>query len=334
MGRAPGRPGHGRLDPQPALVQWEDCGGDGARGQQRLLIGPWVQEELISGAVTRTAGALTFPKNAVLPPDTPNAFGWLSFWLTGQPAVPANEPAVRYYMMGDVTDPQAPGNVWRSAASWPPPSQPLRLYFTAGGGLDPQPPAAAATKKYDYDPTKPVPTAGGQEITENLVGAQDQRKVEGRSDVLVFTTPPLTAPLEVTGRISVHLNAAATARDTDFTPKLTDVYPSGRSIILADGIVRARFRHSLETEDLITPGHQYAYDIDLWSTSIVLNKGHQIRVAISSSNAPRFEPNSNTGGPLPPDPKEQPVVAHQTIFLGGPGASYLVLPQIVGAASP
>jgi putative CocE/NonD family hydrolase len=132
----------------------------------------------------------------------------------------------------------------------------------------------------------------------------------------------------------VHLNAATSARDTDFTAKLTDVYPDGRSIILADGIVRARFRRSLETEDLITPGQPYAYDIDLWSTSIIFNKGHQIRVAISSSNAPRFEPNPNTGGALPPDPKEKPVVAHQTLFLGGPSASSLVLPQVVGTGTP
>jgi uncharacterized protein len=237
-------------------------------------------------------------------------------------------------VMGDVTDPQAPGNVWRTAAAWPPSSQPLRLYFTADGQLDPQPPTNAGTKEYDYDPTQPVPTRGGQEIFEDLVGAQDQRKVEGRPDVLIFTTPPLTAAVEVTGRISVHLNAVTSARDTDFTAKLTDVYPNGRSMILSDGIVRARFRHSLETEELISPGQQYAYDIDLWSTSIIFNKGHQIRVAISSSNSPRFEPNTNTGGPLPPDPKEKPVVAHQTLLLGGPAASSIVLPQVLEAPTP
>jgi uncharacterized protein len=150
----------------------------------------------------------------------------------------------------------------------------------------------------------------------------------------VVIAPTRTASLEVTGRISVHLNAATAARDTDFTAKLADVYPTGRSRILGDGIVRARIRHSLETEDLITPGQTYGYDINLWSTSLIFNKGHQIRVAISSSNAPRFEPNPNTGGALPPDPKEKPVVAHQTIFLGGPTASSIVLPQAVGAASP
>ncbi len=311
------------------FTQLQDNGGDGARGGQHLVIGPWPHFDAATGNVTRTAGALTFPPNAVLPADTATGFKWLSFWLTGQPTLPPDEPAVRYYVMGDVSDRQAPGNVWRAAASWPPPSQPLRLYFTPDGGLDPRSPAAA-TREYDDDPAKPVPTLGGQEIFESLVGAQDQRKVEGRPDVLVFTTPPLAAPLEVTGRISVHLNAATSARDTDFTAKLTDVYPNGGSIILTDGIVRARFRHSLEIEDLITPGQPYTYDIDLWSTSIVFNRGHRIRVAISSSNSPRFEPNSNTGGPLPPDPKEKPVVAHQTIFLGGPDASSILLPEVAG----
>src|SRR5712691_4731403 len=126
------------------FTQLQENGGDGARGRQHLVIGPWVHGDVWTGNVTRAAGVLTFPKNAVLPPDTLNGLGWLSFWLTGQPAVSTDEPAVRYYVMGDVTDAQAPGNVWRSAASWPPPSQPLRLYLTPDGGLDPQPPATAA----------------------------------------------------------------------------------------------------------------------------------------------------------------------------------------------
>jgi hypothetical protein len=152
--------------------------------------------------------------------------------------------------------------------------------------------------------------------------------------VLVFTTSPLSEPLEVTGRLSVRLYAATSARDTDFTARLTDVYPDGRSISVADGIVRTRYRQSLTQEALITPGERYAYDIDLWSTSLVFNRGHRIRVDISSSNAPRYEPNPNTGGPLPIAEDEKPVVAHQTIALGGPEASHIILPQVVGGGQP
>jgi predicted acyl esterase len=312
-----------------AFTQLQEQGGEGGRGHQHLLIGPWTHLDIGWNSFGRKAGVLTFPANAGFPPGAPGRVAWLQFWLTGKPEIPADEPAVRYYVMGDVTDRQAPGNFWRSADRWPPPSQPLRLYFTVDGGLAREAPAGVTTRGYDYDPAKPVPTRG-----DGIEGPMDQRSVEARPDVLVFSTPPLAEPIEVTGRIGVRLYAASSARDTDFTAKLTDVYPNGRSILLKDGIVRARFRHSLETEELITPGQQYAYDIDLWSTSIVFNRGHQIRVAISSSNSPRFEPNPNTGGPQPPDPKEKAVVAHQTIYLGGSEASSIVLPEVVGGGRP
>jgi uncharacterized protein len=122
------------------FAQLQENGGDGARGRQHLIVGPWLHGDIYTGNLTRTVGILTFPKNAVLPPETPNEFAWLSFWLTGQPAVTESEPAVRSYVMGDVTDPQAPGNSWRTADRWPPSSQPLRLYFTTDGRLDPNRP--------------------------------------------------------------------------------------------------------------------------------------------------------------------------------------------------
>jgi putative CocE/NonD family hydrolase len=251
---------------------------------------------------------------------------WLQYWLTGQPTNPSNEPAVRYYVMSDVTDPKAPGNVWRTAERWPPPSQPLRLYFTTDGALDPQPPAAETVRTYDYDPLRPVPSLGDAE------GSLDQRRVEGWSDVLLFTTPPLTEPLEVTGRITVHLAAATSARDTDFTAKLTDVYPDGRSMLINDGIVRASYPNSVQKAEFVTPGQRYALDIDLWSTSLIFNRGHRIRVAISSSNYPRFDANRNNGKSWPNDQNYPTVVAHQTIFLGGADGSHIVLPEVVALA--
>jgi uncharacterized protein len=313
-----------------AFTKLQGEGGEGARGRQHLVIGPWTHYGNFT--FDRKEGELRFPSNAGYPTGAPTRFQWLSFWLTGQPQTPAGEPAVRYYVMGDVTDPQAPGNTWRTADRWPPPSQPRRLYFTADVGLEPQPPAAATTRSYDDDPAHPVPTIGGQvyDFSSVPAGPRDQRPVEGRPDVLLFSTPPLTEPLEVTGRLSVRLYAASSARDTDFTAKLTDVYPDGRSMLVADSIVRARHRLSLTEDAPITPGERTAYDIDLWSTSIVFNRGHRIRVAISSSNAPRFEPNPNTW----PDQDVTPVVAHQTITLGGPEASHIVLPEVIGSGSP
>src|SRR5713101_4646189 len=143
--------------------------------------------------------------------------------------------------------------------------------------------------------------------------------------------PPLTEPLEVTGHITVHLAAATSARDTDFTAKLTDVYPDGRSMLITDSIVRASYRNSLEKADFLTPGQQYDFDIDVGSTSLIFNQGHRLRVAISSSNSPRFEANRNNGKSWPADQNYPSVVAHQTIFLGGSDASAIVLPQVVGS---
>jgi predicted acyl esterase len=307
-----------------AFAQLQDQGGEGARGRQHLVMGPWTH-----GIYQRDAGEFHFPANAALPPGEPRETDWLRFWLTGQPAIPADGPAVRYYVMGDVKDRLAPGNVWRTADRWPPPSRPLRLYFTADGGLERQPATLPSTREYDFDPLRPIPSLGN-----DWDGPKDQRRVESWPEVQLFSTAPLAEPLEVTGRLTVRLYAATSARDTDFTAKLTDVYPDGRSMLLADGIVRARYRQSVEQSVLITPGERYAFDIDLWSTSIIFNKGHRIRVAISSSNYPRFDVNANTGATGVFDRSAASMIARQTIFLGGAEASHIVLPEIVATGTP
>jgi len=138
----------------------------------------------------------------------------------------------------------------------------------------------------------------------------------------------LDAPVEVTGRLTVRLFASSTAKDTDFTGKITDVYPDGRSMLVADGILRARFRQGFDREVLMQPGKTYEFAIDLQSTSLIFNRGHRIRVAISSSNAPRFDPNPNTGDPWRANDSKLP--AEQTIRLGGKQASHVVLPVVGG----
>jgi len=126
-------------------------------------------------------------------------------------------------------------------------------------------------------------------------GPRDQKDVEARSDVLVYSTPPLEQDLEVTGPITLDLFAKSSVVDTDFTGKLVDVWPDGRAINLTEGILRARFRESTSKEDPIEPGKVYEYKIDLWATSNVFLKGHRIRLEVSSSNFPRFDRNLNTG---------------------------------------
>jgi putative CocE/NonD family hydrolase len=156
----------------------------------------------------------------------------------------------------------------------------------------------------------------------------DQRPVESRPDVLLFSTEPLTRPLEVTGRITARLYVSSDCPDTDFTVKLTDVYPDGRSILVTDGIQRASLRKSLEKRDPLKPGEVYELSVDLWSTSLVFNKGHRVRIAVSSSNAPRFEPNPNTGDPHPVAGRTR--VATNTVQLSGRYPSRIELPVYTG----
>ena len=127
----------------------------------------------------------------------------------------------------------------------------------------------------------------------------DQRSIEVRKDVLVYSTPPFNEDLEVTGPVSVELYASSSTVDTDFTGKLVDVSANGYAQNLTEGIVRARSRDSPEKPELMTPGKTYKFTIDLWATSNVFLRGHRLRLEISSSNFPRFDRNMNTGDQRP-----------------------------------
>jgi putative CocE/NonD family hydrolase len=186
------------------------------------------------------------------------------------------------------------------------------------------------TDTFVYDPANPVPTVGGPLCCDSdhlAPGPRDQKDVEARSDVLVYSTPPLDQDLEVTGPVTLDLFAKSSAVDTDFTGKLVDVWPNGFAQNLTEGILRARFRASTVGEPKpITPGKVYEYKIDLWSTSNVFLKGHRIRLEVSSSNFPRFDRNLNTGKSAAED--TQFVKATNTILHGGAYSSALILPVV------
>jgi putative CocE/NonD family hydrolase len=152
----------------------------------------------------------------------------------------------------------------------------------------------------------------------------DQRPVEERGDVLVYSTKPLKKDLEVAGPVSVVLYAATSARDTDFTAKLVDVFPDGTARNLTDGILRLRYRDTLEREELAAPGEVYRITIDAGVTSNLFAKGHRIRLEISSSNFPRFDRNPNTGASIAGETRT--VAAEQTVYHGQDRASHVLLP--------
>jgi uncharacterized protein len=220
--------------------------------------------------------------------------------------------------------------VWRSADTWPPQVAETAYYLRAKGKLSTAPPAESGSRSYKYDPAQPVPTIGGAELGADI-GPRDQRSVESRPDVLLFTSDVLEAPLEVTGRISARLYVSSDSPDTDFTVKLTDVYPDGRSMLVADGIMRARFRESFEKEKPLQPGEVVEIPVDLWSTSLVFNQGHRLRIAVSSSNSPRFDPNPNTGHAFRADQEQR--VATNTLHISAEHPSQIVLPVYRDAAT-
>jgi len=183
---------------------------------------------------------------------------------------------------------------------------------------------------YLYNPLRPVPTVGGQVILPggNAMGPRDQREVELRDDVMVYSTPVLEQAVEVTGPIELCLFVASSARDTDFTGKLVDVYPDGRAMILTEGILRARYRDSFTEPELLEPDAIYELRLDLWATANVFLPGHRIRLEVSSSNFPRFDRNSNTGGEIASEAVGQYRPAINRIFHDAAHPSRLFLPII------
>ncbi len=296
-----------------------------ARGGQKLVIGPWKH-----GSPGTKTGDLEFGPDARVD-LAPLQLRWMDYWLKGIDNGVMAEPPVRIFVMG--------ANRWRTAGEWPiAGTRYVKYYFHSAGraaGLDGDgtlsitPPRDESPDRFVYDPARPVPTRGG-----GLPGASpgiqpgpfDQTDLERRPDVLVYTTPPLEADLEITGPLSVSLYAGTDATDTDFTAKLVDVHQDGRAYNLNDGIVRARYRESMTAPGIVVPGQVYEYRIDLVATSNLFERGHRIRVEISSSNFPRFDRNPNTGNPFGMDAETR--TATQTVHHAGSLASHIVLPVI------
>ena len=303
-------------------------GSEAARTGQRLLVGPWHH-----GPFAESSGEFYFglaaADGAV---DTDGLhLRWFDHWLKGESNGVEQDPPVRIFVMG--------ANHWRDEQEWPLSRAEYRDFYlhsqgkanTANGDgvLSLDSPGDEPTDVFLYDPRDPVPTKGGGLCcNQSFVpgGAFDQQEVEARPDVLVYSTPPLEADLEVTGPVSLFLHASTTGRDTDFTAKLVDVAPCGCARNLTDSIVRARYRLTTDSPTPIEPGTVYEYTIDMVATSNVFLKGHQVRLEVSSSNFPRFDRNPNTG--QEPSEDSEPVAALQTIHHDAGHPSRLVLPVI------
>ncbi len=302
--------------------------GEAGMRPPRLMVGPWTH-----GAFGSTFGDLDFGIGSSgfflnYRGDLTDAhLRWFDATLKGEESALDGTPPVRVFVMGE--------NRWRGYEEWPPPgARQEDWHLRSGGGLLREPGGAGDDPaSYDYDPEDPVPTVGGPILMAPIhrAGPRDQRPVEARQDVLVYTSPPLESPYTVLGSVYVTLFAASSAPDTDFVARLVDVHPDGRAMGVADGILRASARESYPVPGVIKPvapspiepGEVYEYAIDLWATGITFLAGHRLRVEITSSSHPRWERNLNTGESAVHSSRTE--VAHQTIFHDAAHPSRLTL---------
>jgi len=289
----------------------------------RIMIGPWAH------VFSAKFANVSYGKDALVP-LRPEQLRWFDRWLkNGAASLPQHdaEHPVRIFVMGV--------NQWRDEEEWPlARAHDVKYYLGPGGQLGNKPDSHSAPDTFVYDPGNPVPTTGGAVCCDPRVfpwGPLDQRPVERRPDVLVYSTAPLASAVEVTGPVKVVLRVASTALDTDFTAKLVDVFPDGGARNLTDGILRMRYRDSLEASKLMTPGEVYKVTVDAGVTSNVFLAGHRIRVEISSSNFPRFDRNPNTGRPVADASAKDARRATQTVYHEHERYSYVLLPVVPSA---
>jgi putative CocE/NonD family hydrolase len=256
-------------------------------------------------------------------------YRWFDYWLKGIDTGIMDEPPILYFRMVDY--PTRSGD-WQYADQWPLPDVKKKIYYLHSNGTISThfPNHKENSQTYLCDPNNPVPTMGGRNLYIPA-GSMDQRIVEppNRSDVLVYTSDVLENDVEVSGRVKVFLHASSNRKDTDFVAKLIDVYPDGSTMMIQDGVIRARYRESLKYEKLMHPGKVYEFCIDLGDTSQVFKAGHRIQIDITSSNFPRRDRNPNTGHALYIiDTPEDAVVAQNTIYHDAKHPSFVVLPIV------
>ena len=309
----------------------------------RLLLGPWIhgrRSESYAGDVDFGAAAIL--DGNIAPSHLELKRAWFDQHLAAREAPSYLDAPVTVFIMGggsgklDQQGRLQHGGRWLRTTAWPPPdSQPTVFYFTDDGQLDRQQAKSSSSVEWIFDPSKPVPTVGGAITSGAPVmfgGAFDQRDAQAtplaeRADVVVFQTEPFTNVVEIVGPVTAVLWVSTSALDTDFTVKLLDVYPQsadlpeGYAMNLTDSILRLRFRDSFEKAQLASPEEIYRITITLPPTANRFAPGHRLRVALSSSNFPKFDVNPNSGAPA--GQPSTPIVAYNRLHFGPAQQSHI-----------
>ena len=304
----------------------ERAGSEAARAGQKLLIGPWLHMPWSPCMGTSEGVGPQVVDDLQL--------RWFDRFLKGEETGVLEAP-ITLYVMG--------AEEWRDYPEWPPPgSTPTRWFLhSAGransrfgdGALSMDAPGEEPPDRFTYDPLYPTPSLGGHSCCLDFaapMGPADQRPVEAFNGVLVYTSEPFPEPLELIGDVSVTLYAATSARDTDWTARLCEVYPDGRSINLQEGIVRARYRESRTEPSRIEPDRVYRYEVPLGPVGMRIAAGNCLRITVSSSDFPQWDRNLNTGGLLFGESISAAVVATQTVLHDAAHPSHVTLPVMQG----
>ncbi len=295
----------------------QNDGGIGAKGTQKLIIGPWTHYYPLSTKL----GDFEVPMAGYQPPFNMAPNCWFDHYLKDVQNGINDVPPVTYFVMGPFDGEASSGNVWKSSKVWPVPAALTPFYLADHKKIVKNILDSKASFSYKYDPESPIPTLGGNNLFLES-GPKDQRIIEGRCDVLTFTSDLLTEDMEITGPLKAKIFFSSDKHDTDIVVRLTDVYPDGKSILISDGIYRTGFYHLNEANS----SKPKEIEVDLGSTSIVFAKGHSFRVTICSSNYPKFEKNLNVG--LTGANNGQCEIAENTFYTGQDYPSCIILPVI------
>ncbi len=276
--------------------------GDRFRASRHVVIGPGNHCDLWGAAKTEMVGDLPLGKAAVQPYHEWYV-AWFDYWLRGEAQRRLDLPPYRFYVLGE--------DRWADSAEWPPRGVEYKRWYLGGAGqansrrgggtLGYAPPGSADRHdEFRYDPADPVPTRGGPICcTGNPAqrsGPVDQRDVESRADVLVYTSATLKKGLRIAGPLSAQLHVSSSALDTDIIVKLVDVRPDGTALNIQEGALRMRYRDGFAAPGMMSPGEVYLVRVDMRAIAYYLPPGHRLRLQVSSSNFPRLERNLNTGG--------------------------------------
>lgn len=306
---------------------WYDLGSEAVLDYFEAFAATGKITALVRPYAHKANPTFTWPKK-----QTPFPIPTVSQVLLKNP--PPAKSQLAYYLMGNFRDPASPGNYYKVTTVWPVPHTPTPYFLHADGVLSAgQPEKGGSPLAFSYDPKDPAPTIGGNATVDDKTGPFDQRPLKDRKDILRFIGAPLEQPLEITGKLWADLYFSTDVPDTEFVVKVVDIHPDGYEMLIRESAGMARYAEDFKGKPQpLEKGKVYHLRMDLWSTAIVLDKGHRLAVFVTSSSNPAYEVHPNSFEPVMS--YDASPVAHQVIHLSEQYPSRVTFPVIAPQLQP